>query len=100
MAIDIHAEHLITAHEASRTLPTRPHHGTIYRWFARGSRGVRLESVMLGGTRYTSREALQRFAERVTAAAASNRPLPEGSTAQQRQAEIGRAEQETEEAGI
>ena len=39
---------------------------TFYRWASRGVRGVRLEVRCLGGTRYTSEEALQRFFDAVT----------------------------------
>ncbi len=100
MAIDIHTEGLLTAHTAARTLPTRPHHSTIYRWFRRGSRGVRLESVMLGGTRYTSREALQRFAERVTAAADGESVESPNKTTRERQRDIDRAERDLSEMGV
>ena len=34
---------------------------TIRRWAARGVRGRRLESVVVGGRRYTSSEAIERF---------------------------------------
>lgn len=34
---------------------------TVWRWCLRGSNGHRLESVLLGSRRYTSREALDRF---------------------------------------
>ena len=34
----------------------------IYRWMQRGIKGVRLDAIRIGGTTYTSREALQRFA--------------------------------------
>jgi hypothetical protein len=40
---------------------------------SRGVRGVRLEGVKVGGTTYTSVEALQRFAERLSA-----HPLADG----------------------
>jgi Protein of unknown function (DUF1580) len=57
--------------EASRLFPGsrqgRPTHvATLYRWAGRGIRGVRLEAVRVGGCLYTSREAMQRFAERLT----------------------------------
>src|SRR4051812_39705508 len=39
---------------------------TFYRWASRGCRGVRLETLQVGGTRCTSREALQRFFERLS----------------------------------
>jgi hypothetical protein len=39
---------------------------TVYRWFSRGLRGVRLEYVQVGGTRAVSLEALDRFFERLS----------------------------------
>ncbi|NUP96415.1 MAG: DUF1580 domain-containing protein [Planctomycetaceae bacterium] len=38
------------------------------RWALHGVRGVRLETVRIGGSVYTSREALSRFIERTNAA--------------------------------
>jgi hypothetical protein len=69
--IDINTEHLLTLAQAARLRPAgrqgRPTHpSTVYRWISRGLRGHRLESIRLGGTLYTSREALQRFAEQLT----------------------------------
>ena len=34
---------------------------TLYRWASHGCRGVRLETIQIGGTKCTSRQALQRF---------------------------------------
>jgi hypothetical protein len=42
---------------------------TVFRWIVKGVRGIRLEAARLGGQWFTSREALQRFAERLTAQA-------------------------------
>jgi hypothetical protein len=42
---------------------------TLWRWATRGVRGVKLETLLIGGIRYTSAESLQRFYERTTAAA-------------------------------
>ena len=61
MPIDVNRERLLTVSAASKSLPERRHTATIWRWFHRGCRGVRLESVLIGGRRYTSKEALQRF---------------------------------------
>ena len=61
--IDIHGETLVTLTQASGLLPARPHLATIYRWMLRGVRGVTLETCMIGGKRYTSHEALQRFSD-------------------------------------
>jgi hypothetical protein len=65
--IDIGNEQLVPLHDVPKILPTRGngkriHISAIYRWAQRGIRGNRLEVVRVGGTTYTSREALQRFA--------------------------------------
>lgn len=59
-------ESLLTLSEAARELPNRPHLATLFRWVNPGCRGVRLEVVKLGGKTLTSREALQRFADRLS----------------------------------
>lgn len=66
--IDISQERLIALREAPRHLPARPngkrvHISACYRWINRGVRGVRLEVIRVGGSTYTSLEALQRFAD-------------------------------------
>lgn len=45
----------------------RVHRSAPYRWSTTGSRGVVLETWQIGGTRYTSVEALARFIERCSA---------------------------------
>ena len=67
--IDISAETLSPLSEAPKHLPPRPngkrvHISACYRWISRGVRGVHLESIKIGGSTYTSKEALQRIAER------------------------------------
>jgi len=47
----------------------RVHLSTPLRWASRGSRGVRLETVVMGGRRYTSVAACERFVAAVTEAA-------------------------------
>lgn len=42
---------------------------TAWRWALRGVGGVKLESIKIGGTRYTSREACRRFLERLNGVA-------------------------------
>jgi hypothetical protein len=44
----------------------RIHVSCLYRWSTIGCRGVVLETLQVGGTRCTSREALQRFFERLS----------------------------------
>ena len=71
MGIQVNSEHLLTLAEAARSLPRlrgsrKVHVSTLYRWINRGVRGVRLEAARIGRTLVTSREALQRFSERLT----------------------------------
>jgi hypothetical protein len=64
----------------------------------KGIRGVRLESILIGGARWTSKEALQRFFERTTAVA--NGESIATRTSKQREKAIAAAEAELSEAGI
>jgi hypothetical protein len=82
--IDISAEKLLTLAQAARLRPLgrrgrATHVSTVYRWISRGVRGIRLESIRLGGTLYTSAEAVQRFADRLTLNSAPS--LQPGTTA-------------------
>ena len=70
--IDKSKEQLIPLSVAARETPNRTggsgiNISTIWRWSQSGCRSVRLETVMVGGIRMTSREAMQRFFEAVTA---------------------------------
>lgn len=65
--IDISTETLLLPGEAAKEVPGRPHTSTIIRWMLKGvAGGQTLDSVKIGGRRYTSREALQLFAERLS----------------------------------
>ena len=72
MAIETSSEELLTLAQAARrdrppdTRPLAP--STMWRWHSKGIAGARLETVCMGGTRYTSVEALQRFFDAVTLA--------------------------------
>lgn len=68
--IDIGKEQLQTLAQAAREMPGGAVHvSTVYRWHQEGCRGVKLETILRGGLRYTSKEALQRFVDAVTQAA-------------------------------
>lgn len=74
--IDISTEHLVPISDVPRQLPPRRngkrvHISAVYRWIQRGVRGVHLESIRIGGTTYTSSEALQRFAQGLSQPGAS-----------------------------
>jgi hypothetical protein len=74
--LDTTAETPIPLKTAARLIPParngkKTHLSTLLRWVTAGARSpsgerVRLEAVRLGGRWMTSREALQRFAERLT----------------------------------
>ncbi len=105
--IDTNNESIITLTEAARLLPHRRagrpvHLSCIYRWSQIGVKGIRLETVQIGGTRCTSREKLQEFFDALTAQAESGRvpvPAPAKLTPQRRK-QIEAAEKHLQAAGI
>lgn len=96
--IDPETESLVSLTDAAKSEPSRPNVTTVWRWHLRGVRGVKLETTLQGGRRYTSREALRRFHERVTAAA-DGEPV-RGETPRQRERAIDRAEKRAAELGV
>ncbi len=63
--IYIQDEEVVSLTDATKHLPKRragkcPHVATLYRWAQQGVRGVKLETIQVGGTLCTSLEALQR----------------------------------------
>ena len=62
-------ENLVPFAAGIRSLPGRPSVSTGYRFALRGIKGIRLESIVVGGRRFTSREALRRFVAGTTQAA-------------------------------
>ena len=60
-------ENLIRINEVPKHVPGRPDVSTVYRWLNQG----KLESLMIGGRRWTSTEAIQRFVNRSTNGAAT-----------------------------
>ena len=65
MTIELSTETPITIAEVPLHIPKRRgrkvHYSTVYRWMTKGVRGRRLESLLIGGVRYTTLEALARF---------------------------------------
>lgn len=74
--LNIQSETLLQLREVptwtDENLGRRVHISTVFRWRQRGARGVKLETVLIGGNRYTSVEALHRFFAKSTAAAEGN----------------------------
>jgi len=65
--IDLDRQEYIPLRQAAKVVPSgrKPggcvHISTLVRWIKKGVRGKRLESCMIGGTRCTTRTALDRF---------------------------------------
>ncbi len=70
---------------------------TVWRWCQKGARGVRLESLAVGGRRVTSQEAFERFIAATNPEAAATPPAP---TPHERRKAIAAAERELAKAGI
>lgn len=76
MSISLKSEQLITFQEAARLLPEgrRPRASTWWRWWKVGFNGVRLETTVVGGRRYTTAESVARFAEALTQRLPTTKP--------------------------
>lgn len=106
MAIDVFSENVISFSEASKVLPKKPgtkglNVSTLHRWALRGLRSkdgnrVLLETIKVGGTTCTSKEALQRFFERLSGD--ETVVTPPTITSRSRLRAIEAAEREMEEA--
>lgn len=95
MAIDITKERLLKMPQAAAFFPVRPSLCTIWRWRTKGVRGRKLESVVIGGTPYTSVEAIERFAQHQ---GGSDGPTVRSPAARERA--IRKAEAELADAGL
>ena len=90
--IEIQTESLLSISDAAKSRPSRPHVSTLWRWINRGVRGVQLETCLIGGRRFTSVEALERFSVATTSAA--NGKSCDVRTPKHRQRAIEQAEKE------
>jgi hypothetical protein len=65
MSLDLTNEQAIPLAEVPRYVPKRRgkkvHYSTVYRWATKGARGRTLETILSGGLRYTTVEAVRRF---------------------------------------
>lgn len=73
---DFQAETTIPLAEVPKLLPRKNgkkvHYSTVYRWVTKGTRGRVLESMLIGGVRFTTVEALNRFFGTTTIKAAES----------------------------
>lgn len=115
--IDMKTEAVVTFAQAADELPRRRRGrkcsaSTLYRWSTIGCRGIRLETIQVGGTRCTSREALQRFFDALAPDAkadpsvadgvshSGSRARPGSRSPARRRRDTLQAERELEAAGI
>ena len=105
MTIDPITETLVKLAEVPRlTWMPRPrrkrlHTSTIFRWTKRGLRGVVLETIRIGGTLYTSEEALLRFFDRQSSSETAGEALP-SQIPRTRRGAIKAAERRLDSVGI
>ena len=59
--IDLSTETLIPWQQVAKFVPGQPHLSTLHRWRLKGVRGRRLETLSVGGRRFTSLQAITRF---------------------------------------
>jgi hypothetical protein len=95
------SEEIHSLTNATKLLPARrsgrkPHVSCLFRWAKHGLRGVRLETIRVGGTLCTSREALERFFARLAELDHPNATRAEIPTPRQR--EIAEASRKAEAA--
>ena len=89
-SIDPLADELLTLPQAAALFPRRREGSrvsitTLWRWYTRGSRGVRLEVARVGGQVYTTRDAIRDFIQaRSVADGAAVPQAPAASTRSQR----------------
>lgn len=84
--------------EQAQRLPNRPHVSTLWRWATHGCRGVRLETVRIGGFVYCTDSALARFLE-----ACNERPevtIRRPRTRRETKAAVAKAQRILKSAGI
>lgn len=77
--LDITAEQLIRLEDVANYIPSRRkgkrlQRAVIFRWAKSGAGGVVLESQKIGGSWYTSVQAIQRFVERQNSFSADPQP--------------------------
>lgn len=95
---DLFSEEQLTLNQVAKEEGVNP--STVWRWWIKGVRGVQLETLVVGGRRFSTRPALRRFKERCTAVASGGAILPMARTSSQRERDIQRAEAELAKMGV
>jgi hypothetical protein len=95
------SEEIRSLTNATKFLPSRrgdrpPHVSCLFRWARHGLRGVRLETIRVGGTLCTSKEALERFFARLAELDGPNADAARVEAPARRQREIAEASHRAE----
>ena len=88
--IDRNREKLRSFAQISKEHPVHPSVATLHRWRLKGIRGHYFESLVYGGRRYSSLEAVDRFAALLSDLRSAGGP----QVSRQRQEEMARAAEE------
>lgn len=64
--IDPFSDLLVPLSELAYKLPHPPSHTTLWRWHRVGVSGVKLETVLIGRRRYTTKAAFESFVNELT----------------------------------
>ena len=100
MTLDVQKEMVVSFSDARSAFPgivRRLSLATLHRWRLNGVRGVKLETVLIGGLRYTSLEAITRF---IQAQNADDTPAVPAITPTQRRKQSEAARTELERMGV
>jgi Protein of unknown function (DUF1580) len=62
--------------DAARLLPGRPHPSTVWRWRKKGVRGIKLETLQIGGRVWVTRSAIADFLTALSGARAASGAEP------------------------
>lgn len=86
------SEDLIPWRHAAECIPGNPHVSTLHRWRLKGVRGHRLESILVGGSRFTSHQAIARFIAALNERSEPTTPPVFSAAQRQRMSDAARAE--------
>lgn len=101
MPIDVKTEETVPLSKSGHLFPNpKPRRTALWRWAMKGSRGVVLETVLVGTRRMTSQGAVDRFLAATNAPAPAQEPAPVGLTKEQRHRQAETASRILEEAGL
>lgn len=101
--IDPKAPDLCPISQAAKLFPSpngkKIHIATLWRWVQEGRRGIQLETVVVGGRRYTTPEAAREFCEALTSKATRTTVAPPTRSPGRRDRATTRANAELEAKG-